>query len=365
MTVSAKMTARVLAMSVACLCLILGSHVANTQPAGSYQQTCRNVRMDGDTLYGSCRDIHGKYQDSSLTQVSGCVGGIFNENGALHCSYGNPPNGTYRQTCDQARIENGVLSAECRKIGSGNRYTSLAQYDHCWSDIANVDGFLACDQGDHPAPDGTFRSTCRNRMMSGTVLSAQCMNDYRDFKQTSLDTANCGQPIENTNGALNCGPPPKPPAPRPPALQGYSAVEMLNCRSNHHDVTIWKKSDQNPTWNNLGAVASSYGNSTVCPSVDGMVVQLDTGYNFVLAFDSDCGAADPENQNCQAAGELEAIGAAGGPVFRYAVEIGPLVQSRPGLQTRPVAIERPTAPVLRPVEPGPINPPALGRPGAR
>ncbi|MGD9614032.1 MAG: CVNH domain-containing protein [Alphaproteobacteria bacterium] len=306
-----------LAVAVGCLTITLATDNAYSQPAGSYQQTCRNSRMQDDTLYSSCRDTRGRYRDTSLAQVSRCIGSIWNENGALRCSRGSPPNGTYLRTCDQVRIDNGVLSAECRAIGGGKRYTSLADYQRCWSDIANVHGFLACDQGDRAAPPGTYRTTCRDRVMTGTVLKALCLNNRRGFQRTSIETANCQQPIENSNGELRCGPRPKP-GPPPSTAQGYSAVEVFNCHSSRRTLVIWKASASNQNWTRQGVVDSSYSGN-LCPSGSGLRVRLDAGANLIRALDTtSCGQDNPTLFNCQV-GELTVVGRPEGEVLPYTV----------------------------------------------
>ena len=78
--------------------LVLG--VAGTPPAhaqgvpqGSYLQSCNRVGVRGDTLYATCRRVDGYPQQTSLPDVSRCVGDIGNNNGNLTCAYrgGRPP----------------------------------------------------------------------------------------------------------------------------------------------------------------------------------------------------------------------------------------------------------------------------------
>ena len=58
-------------------------------PRGSYQQTCRNVRLDGDRLQAECQDRTGSWRRSSL-DFGVCRGDIANDNGELKCGGANP-----------------------------------------------------------------------------------------------------------------------------------------------------------------------------------------------------------------------------------------------------------------------------------
>ncbi|WP_076867001.1 CVNH domain-containing protein [Bradyrhizobium mercantei] len=290
-------------------------------PAGTYQQTCRNSRVDNDTLYGSCMDSHGGYHDTSLAQVSHCNGSsILNDNGTLRCSTdGAAPAGSYSKSCGRVRTDNGTLLGECRKIGGGDRAASLQEYKKCWSgtDILNVDGYLSCEKGDQPSPVGSYKATCRDPVMTAGVLSAQCLNYHRDFKPASLNVSQCRQPIENHDGHLSCGHVAQKPVPAP--AQGFSAVEVFNCQTSRRLITVWAiGSDQR--WDKKGQVDSSYVDN-LCPGgPPGLVVQLTPGPNVIRALDpTQCnGADDPQNFNCRV-DELTVTGLSGGPVAPYPV----------------------------------------------
>jgi hypothetical protein len=75
--------------------LITGSvflQPAHTQsaPQGSYRTSCTDVRVEDRTLMAVCRIADGRQQTTSLTDVNRCVGDIANDNGALTCSHGQP-----------------------------------------------------------------------------------------------------------------------------------------------------------------------------------------------------------------------------------------------------------------------------------
>ncbi|HKF21989.1 MAG TPA: CVNH domain-containing protein [Candidatus Angelobacter sp.] len=52
-------------------------------PPGTYQQTCRNIRIDGDRLTATCQKRNGDWRDTSLKNFAYCR--IENDNGRLRC----------------------------------------------------------------------------------------------------------------------------------------------------------------------------------------------------------------------------------------------------------------------------------------
>ena len=75
--------------------LIIGSMFlqpahAQSAPQGSYRSSCTDVRMEDRTLTAVCRIADGREQRTSLTDLDRCVGDIANDNGALTCSHGQP-----------------------------------------------------------------------------------------------------------------------------------------------------------------------------------------------------------------------------------------------------------------------------------
>jgi hypothetical protein len=63
---------------------------AQSAPQGSYRTSCTDVRVEDRTLTAVCRIADGREQTTSLTDVNRCVGDIGNENGALTCIHGQP-----------------------------------------------------------------------------------------------------------------------------------------------------------------------------------------------------------------------------------------------------------------------------------
>ena len=82
-------------------CSIAGSmflQLAHAQsvPQGSYRTSCTDIRVEDRTLTAVCRIAEGRKQRTSLTDVNRCVGDIGNDNGMLTCGHGQPM-APYRQ----------------------------------------------------------------------------------------------------------------------------------------------------------------------------------------------------------------------------------------------------------------------------
>jgi CVNH domain len=73
--------------------VLLPAH-AQSAPQGSYRTSCTDVRVEDRTLTAVCRVADGREQ--SLTDANRCVGDIGNDNGALTCNHGQPM-APYRQ----------------------------------------------------------------------------------------------------------------------------------------------------------------------------------------------------------------------------------------------------------------------------
>jgi len=78
------------------VCMLLGlapAQEVRAQPAGGYQQSCRNTSVQGNVLRSSCRDGGGNFRSTMLTDFAQCVGYIFNDDGTLRCSRSAPQHG--------------------------------------------------------------------------------------------------------------------------------------------------------------------------------------------------------------------------------------------------------------------------------
>src|SRR5260370_42296270 len=75
------------AVALAALCS--PAHAQAPTP-GSYQQSCRDIRMQGSTLIALCRRANNRGEQPTALNVAHCAGDIGNNNGQLQCSGGQP-----------------------------------------------------------------------------------------------------------------------------------------------------------------------------------------------------------------------------------------------------------------------------------
>lgn len=54
-------------------------------PEGTYTQTCRNIRVEGDRLYAECQERDGDWRQTSLDDFQRCPSAPANDNGRLVC----------------------------------------------------------------------------------------------------------------------------------------------------------------------------------------------------------------------------------------------------------------------------------------
>ncbi len=111
-------------------------------PPGDYQRTCRDIRSDNYRLDASCQRNDGSWNNTWLDYRS-CGGSIVNDDGNLRCA-GGVPSGTYQQTCRDIRTDGNRLEATCQQKDGGWRNTSLTNYSDCRGQIENDDGNLRC-----------------------------------------------------------------------------------------------------------------------------------------------------------------------------------------------------------------------------
>jgi hypothetical protein len=181
--------------------VMLGAASAHAQaPAGSYAQTCSNVQVSGNVLHARCRTMAGAMVDTQLTLP--CNGSIDNIDGRLRCSGGPAPGvppGSYLASCAEARVQNGVLFANCRRANQTIAAASLPL--PCSSGrIDNLNGVLTCVGG---APAGSYAQTCANVQVAGNVLHARCRTMQGGMVDTALELP-CKGSIDNINGRLTC-----------------------------------------------------------------------------------------------------------------------------------------------------------------
>lgn len=199
-------------------------------PPGSYQQSCSNIEVHWDVLSAQCRTRNGNWNFTNLRDYRNCSGDIANIDGRLQCTSGWDdgnnnddddngwvPRGSYRDTCRNEEVQGGTLTAECQDRRGRWRYTELDDFRSCRGDIANWDGMLRCERdeddgyddddgggdGGYGLPGGTWRQSCRNARMYGSVLYGECRDGFGRWRQTSIDVRNCRN-VANANGQFVC-----------------------------------------------------------------------------------------------------------------------------------------------------------------
>jgi len=63
---------------------------AQSAPQGSYRSSCTDARVEDHTLTAVCGIAGGREQRTTLTDVDRCVGDIGNDNGTATCNHEHP-----------------------------------------------------------------------------------------------------------------------------------------------------------------------------------------------------------------------------------------------------------------------------------
>lgn len=118
---------------------------APSQPGGSYTESCKNIQMKGATLHAVCKSLDGRELPTSLKDANRCAEGVANINGILSCEVsGVLPPGSYIATCRDVRLQGTTLYASCNDGKDHWMGTTLRDVQKCNGDIANQNGALRC-----------------------------------------------------------------------------------------------------------------------------------------------------------------------------------------------------------------------------
>jgi len=190
-------------------------------PSGTYQQSCKSIKMRHDTLQAKCKNTSGHWVKTSLNDADRCTGDITNIDGQLTCGgYGHPerdaqrglPQGSYTQTCNRVHVDGDTLSALCQTSGGQWVDTVLNDFRRCTGDITNVEGRLTCGGYGHPerdvargAPQGSYTQTCNEVRADGYALRARCQTSDGRWLDAYIDNySQCMGDIVNDEGHLEC-----------------------------------------------------------------------------------------------------------------------------------------------------------------
>ena len=201
---------------------------AQSNPPGSYQQTCRNIDFHDDVLVANCQDSTGHWQSAQLRDVQSCRSDIINDDGALRCSRSGGvaaglPGGSYTQSCQDVRQHGDDLQARCPTANGDWKDTKLDDYNKCRGEIVNDNGKLRCVtsvyggpgapvgayQSGYGAPasafSGSYTQNCKDIKSHGDDLEARCKTANGDWHNTKLDDyRKCHGQIINDDGNLKC-----------------------------------------------------------------------------------------------------------------------------------------------------------------
>jgi len=123
-------------------------------PPGNFRSSCRDIRDNNGQLSASCQNRNGQWRNTSL-DYRNCQGSIVNDDGQLRCASaqsqaggrqaGVVPQGSYQQTCRDARTNGPQLIASCQDK-SGNWQNTSIDTRSCSGEIVNDNGQLRCSK---------------------------------------------------------------------------------------------------------------------------------------------------------------------------------------------------------------------------
>lgn len=182
--------------------------VAKGYPQGDYKNSCRELVIVGWMLEAQCQRRDGSWNSTSI-YLRACDGPLSNEDGELVCTKDMQPEKilleSFRESCRDISLRRGTLEARCRKVDGTWNWSTLA-LSGCYGDITNDDGILRCGGRQVHAllPTGSYRQSCRNLEVQGTVLNGECRDNRGHWVLSSLDLTPCGGQVDNRNGVLGC-----------------------------------------------------------------------------------------------------------------------------------------------------------------
>jgi hypothetical protein len=119
------------------------------------------------------------------------------------------PDGSWRQSCDRAYVQNGTLHARCRRDG-GKYVSASAQVGPCQA-FGNRNGTLFCESSDGVSGNmgqwsGSFRDSCREMSVDKHgKLQATCRKNNGTYQRTNLQAQKCpSYRAGNRDGKLFC-----------------------------------------------------------------------------------------------------------------------------------------------------------------
>lgn len=198
-------------------------------PEGSYLESCRNLYIEGNTLYGECQDSRSKWKKTWISGYDYCAGDIFNNNGVLDCrggrkpaaapakpATGGLPDGPWTKTCRDPALDGTILRANCQDSRGTWRPTWIDLRQCSSRYIGNDDGLLVCLAAPAPAapalktgydtlPRGSWTDTCRSGAVKNGQMRAECYTADGRWLVSDLDLKSCRRnAVGNAGGRLTC-----------------------------------------------------------------------------------------------------------------------------------------------------------------
>lgn len=99
--------------------LLIFSHPTLAQSNSSFQSSCTNVSIAGDTLSANCRRRDGRFNRTAIR-----IRGIHNNNGNLVFTNLNTAS-SFQSSCTNISIAGNTLSANCRRRNGSFNHTSI------------------------------------------------------------------------------------------------------------------------------------------------------------------------------------------------------------------------------------------------
>jgi hypothetical protein len=125
--------------------LFAHTNIAHAKVQGTFTRTCVNWTVSQNSLLtGICETMDGKWVSTQLASVNLCRGDIWNYDGHLMCNPGK--DGSYLQTCGEARLDRDNLTAHCKRRDGSFLRSELTRVSLCKGDLSNNDGRLECQR---------------------------------------------------------------------------------------------------------------------------------------------------------------------------------------------------------------------------
>jgi hypothetical protein len=200
-----------------------GHGISNSLPRGSWRASCQDASKTGGVLYAQCDNGSGVWHSTSLN-LDTCPGRIVgNSGGNLVCtsgagggagSGGSLPGGTWQSTCRNGYVQGSIFYAQCNTGEGPSWHSSSLNLNNCPSRrVGNSAGNLVCqgstggsNGGYNPGtlPPGSWRTTCRNGRLEGSMLYAECYDGAGTWRAASYDLRRCHGSLGNNHGVLYC-----------------------------------------------------------------------------------------------------------------------------------------------------------------